>query len=140
MFAGPLTARLRAAFLRKETSSCQCSAFSISHRGRTVSDFTDMADLGVTGSGQPLLHRLYHFRLASYSGFEHVHVVLGGESFVALAEGLQDMPFGHCVAPCVNIAVTACPQPSAIGKVTRAPTGRCGMKPFVPIMLWRRSR
>ena len=52
-----------------------------------LSDFTDMADLGVTVAGQPLIHRLYHFRLA-YSGFEHVHVVLGGESFVALAEGL----------------------------------------------------
>ena len=54
-----------------------------------LSDFTDMADLGVTVTGQPLTHRLYHFRLA-YSGFEHVHVVLGGESFVALAEGLQN--------------------------------------------------
>ena len=54
-----------------------------------LSDFTDMADLGVTVAGQPLTHRLYHFRLA-YSGFEHVHVVLGGESFVALAEGLQN--------------------------------------------------
>ena len=31
----------------------------------------------------------HHFRLA-FSGFEHAHVVLGGESFVALAEGLQD--------------------------------------------------
>ena len=37
----------------------------------------------------PLDHRLYHFRLA-FSGFEHAHVVLGGESFVALAEGLQN--------------------------------------------------
>ena len=45
--------------------------------------------LGVTIAGQPLDHRLYHFRLA-YSGFEHAHVVLGGESFVALAEGLQN--------------------------------------------------
>jgi len=32
---------------------------------------------------------LYHFRLA-FSGFEHAHVVLGGESFVVLAEGLQN--------------------------------------------------
>ncbi len=54
-----------------------------------LSDFTDMAKLGVTVAGVPLPHRLYHFRLA-YSGFEHAHVVLGGESFVALAEGLQD--------------------------------------------------
>lgn len=54
-----------------------------------LSDFTDMAGLGVTVAGQPLDHRLYHFRLA-YSGWEHAHVVLGGESFVALAEGLQN--------------------------------------------------
>jgi hypothetical protein len=33
--------------------------------------------------------RLYHFRLA-FSGFQHAHAVLGGESFVALAEGLQN--------------------------------------------------
>jgi hypothetical protein len=43
----------------------------------------------VTIAGQPLDHRLYHFRLA-YSGFEHAHVGLGGESYVALAEGLQN--------------------------------------------------
>ena len=58
--------------------------------GRTgLSDFTAMGDLGVTIAGLPLDHRLYHFRLA-YSGFEHAHVILGGESFVALAEGLQN--------------------------------------------------
>ncbi len=54
-----------------------------------LSDFTDMAEIGVTVAGAPLDHRLYHFRLA-WSGFEHVHVVLGGESYVALAEGLQN--------------------------------------------------
>ncbi len=54
-----------------------------------LSDFTDMADLGVTVAGAPLDHLLYHFRLP-WSGFEHVHVILGGESFVALAAGLQD--------------------------------------------------
>jgi hypothetical protein len=48
-----------------------------------------MAELGITIAGAPLAHRLYHFRLP-FSGFEHAHVVLGGESFVALAEGLQD--------------------------------------------------
>jgi hypothetical protein len=52
-------------------------------------DFTDMNGLGVTIGGVPLLHRIYHFRLA-FSGFAHAHVVLGGESFVALAEGLQN--------------------------------------------------
>jgi len=54
-----------------------------------LSDFTEVADLGVTIAGEPLDHRLYHFRLP-FSGFEHAHVVLGGESFVALAEGLQN--------------------------------------------------
>ena len=54
-----------------------------------LSDFTDMADLGVHVAGAPLDHRLYHFRLV-WSGFEHAHVILGGESYVALAEGLQN--------------------------------------------------
>jgi hypothetical protein len=54
-----------------------------------LSDFTDMADHGISIAGVPLEHRLYHFRLA-FSGWEHAHGVLGGESFVALAEGLQN--------------------------------------------------
>ena len=54
-----------------------------------LSDFTDARALKITIAGQPLDHRFYHFRLA-FSGFEHAHVVLGGESFVALAEGLQN--------------------------------------------------
>jgi hypothetical protein len=54
-----------------------------------LSDFTAAAELDVTIAGVPLDHRLYHFRLA-FSGWEHAHVVLGGESFVALAEGLQN--------------------------------------------------
>ena len=54
-----------------------------------LSDFTEAASLGVSIAGQPLEHRLYHFRLA-FSGWQHVRVVLGGESFAALAEGLQD--------------------------------------------------
>jgi hypothetical protein len=54
-----------------------------------LSDFTDMGELEITIAGTLLDHRLYHFRLA-FSGFEHAHVILGGESFVALAEGLQN--------------------------------------------------
>jgi transposase InsO family protein len=54
-----------------------------------LSDFTEMGDLAVGIAGVPLDHRLYHFRLAC-SGFEHAHVILGGESYVALAEGLQN--------------------------------------------------
>lgn len=54
-----------------------------------LSDFTDVSELGVTIAGVALDHRLYHFRLV-FSGFEHAEVVLGGESFVALAGGLQN--------------------------------------------------
>jgi hypothetical protein len=54
-----------------------------------LSDFTDASTLGVSIAGAPLDHRLYHFRLA-FSGWQHAQVVLGGESFVAIAAGLQD--------------------------------------------------
>src|SRR5215469_7876480 len=56
---------------------------------QALSDFTDATALGITIAGVPLDHRLYHFRLA-FSGWEQAHVVLGGESFVALAGGLQN--------------------------------------------------
>jgi hypothetical protein len=56
---------------------------------QALSDFTDATELGVTIAGVPLDHRLYHFRLA-FSGWEQADVVLGGESFVALAAGLQN--------------------------------------------------
>jgi hypothetical protein len=54
-----------------------------------LSDFTDAAELGVRITGEPLDHRLYQFALA-YSGWRHVEVVLGGESWVALSQGLQN--------------------------------------------------
>ena len=54
-----------------------------------ISDFTDMNRIGVTIGGCKFDHKLYHFRLA-WSGFTHVDVVQGGESFAALGQGLQD--------------------------------------------------
>ena len=63
-----------------------------------LSDFTDTSGLGVTIAGQLLAHRLYHFRLA-FSGWAHAEVVLGGESFVALASGLQNALWGLGGAP-----------------------------------------
>jgi len=54
-----------------------------------LSDFTDATELGVTIDGDLLRHRLFHFVLA-YSGWEHAAPVLGGESFPALAENLQN--------------------------------------------------
>lgn len=53
-----------------------------------LSDFTDLGGLGVRIAGQPFDHRLYHFALV-YSGFEHGEIVLGGESYTALASGLS---------------------------------------------------
>lgn len=54
-----------------------------------LSDFTDAAELAVTINGAPFAHRLYHFALA-YSGWQYAEVVQGGESFIALAAGLQN--------------------------------------------------
>jgi hypothetical protein len=54
-----------------------------------LSDFTDASELEVTIAGLPLEHRLYHFTFA-FSGWGHAEVIEGGESFVALAHGLQN--------------------------------------------------
>lgn len=54
-----------------------------------LSDFTDATELCVTIAGAAFPHRLFHFVMA-YSGWEHAAVVLGGESFTALAENLQN--------------------------------------------------
>jgi hypothetical protein len=54
-----------------------------------LSDFTVCDKLHITIAGERFDHRLYHFSLAC-SGWEHAAVVLGGESFSALSEHLQD--------------------------------------------------
>lgn len=54
---------------------------------RSLSDFTKVKNMVITIRGVVLVHLLYHFRLA-FSGWCHARVVLGGESFTALAEGL----------------------------------------------------
>jgi hypothetical protein len=54
-----------------------------------MSDFTNANALGVTLQGVSFEHLLYHYRLV-YSKWEAASVVLGGESFSALAEGLQN--------------------------------------------------
>jgi hypothetical protein len=53
-----------------------------------ISDFTELKDILITIQGKALEHRLYHYRMV-YSGWSYVKVILGGESFTALAEGLQ---------------------------------------------------
>lgn len=54
-----------------------------------LSDFTKLKQVTITIQGQPFTHLLYHFRLA-FSGWCSVKVIHGGESYTALAEGLQD--------------------------------------------------
>jgi hypothetical protein len=54
-----------------------------------ISDFTLLKGKPITIAGVALEHRLFHFRLP-YSGWCHVEVIHGGESFVALAEALQN--------------------------------------------------
>lgn len=54
-----------------------------------ISDFTLLKGQPITIAGVVLEHRLFHFRLP-YSGWCHVEVIHGGESFVALSEALQN--------------------------------------------------
>ena len=54
-----------------------------------LSDFTQLKQVSITIKGEPFEHLLYHYRLA-YSGWQYVQVIQGGESFIALSEGLQN--------------------------------------------------
>lgn len=54
-----------------------------------LSDFTELKDIVVTIQTKPLSHLLYHFRVM-YSGWSYMQVIRGGESYAALAEGLQN--------------------------------------------------
>ena len=54
-----------------------------------ISDFTDATKLYVTLHGEAFPHILYHYRLP-FSGWEYGQVMLGGESFAALSEGMQN--------------------------------------------------
>ena len=52
-------------------------------------DFTELKSIAITIAGQPLPHRLFHLRLP-WSHWSWMSVVLGGESFSALVEGMQN--------------------------------------------------
>lgn len=72
------------------------------HPGRLAqSDFTHADKIGITISGAPFSHLLYHFVLV-YSNWEYLNVCFS-ESFESLSEGLQSalwklgkVPHGHC--------------------------------------------
>lgn len=65
--------------------------FELEHRPGEMglSDFTHFKQAQITIGGRPFEHLLYHYRLA-YSGWQYVQVIGGGESFIALSEGLQN--------------------------------------------------
>jgi hypothetical protein len=77
-----------------------------------------MADLGIHIAGELLAHRLYHFVLA-YSAWDHAEVVLGGESYTALACGLQTALWSRGGAPAEHRVPTASRRRSATS--TRMP-------------------
>ena len=54
-----------------------------------LSDFTHLKNITITIAGKPLKHILYHFRLA-FSKWSYMKVIQGGESYTALATGLQE--------------------------------------------------
>jgi hypothetical protein len=56
---------------------------------QALSDFTSMSSIDISINNEPLLHMLYHFRLV-YSKYSYIKVILSGESFQALSEGLQE--------------------------------------------------
>jgi hypothetical protein len=55
----------------------------------SLSDFTEFKGVIITLQSKVFAHRFYHFRLA-YSHWSYLKVIKGGESYTALAEGLQE--------------------------------------------------
>lgn len=56
------------------------------------SDFTELKGITITINSKPFEHLLSHYRLA-YSGWQYAQIIQGGESFIALSEGLQNALF-----------------------------------------------
>lgn len=63
-----------------------------------LSDFTELKNIEITIAGKPFEHLIYHYRLA-YSGWQYAQIIQGGESFIALSEGLQNALFACGGAP-----------------------------------------
>jgi hypothetical protein len=56
------------------------------------SDFTELTGVEITINGKVFEHLIYHYRLG-YSGWQYAQIIQGGESFIALSEGLQNALF-----------------------------------------------
>lgn len=57
-----------------------------------LSNFTELKGIEITIGGKPFEHLLYHCRLG-YSDWQYAQIIQGGESFIALSEGLQNALF-----------------------------------------------
>lgn len=68
---------------------------------QSLCDFTEPADFEVTIAGRAFDHLLFHFWMA-FSGWQHVKVIEGGESFTALTEGMQEALWQLGGAPATN--------------------------------------
>ena len=66
---------------------------------QSLSDFTNLKGVEITIQGKIFNHMLYHFRLA-YSNWSYMKIIHGGESFTALATGLQDALWKLGGVPC----------------------------------------
>ena len=64
------------------------------------SDFTEMNSLGITISGEPLRHLIYHFVLPA-SNWEYAEIAYS-ENFEALSEGLQNALWTMGAAPTIH--------------------------------------
>jgi hypothetical protein len=62
------------------------------------SDFTELTGVEITLNGKVFEHLIYHYRLG-YSGWQYAQIIQGGESFIALSEGLQNALFACGGAP-----------------------------------------
>ena len=120
---------------REKAQAIDGSALRLS-RTKAVMDSAKAPTKGaivlITGDkrGEDSKRLLNHFRLA-LSGFEHAHVVLGGESFVALAEGLQNALWALGGVP-EHIAETVCRQHSATSTGSPRRTSPTVMRSCVP--------
>ena len=63
-----------------------------------LSDFSH-PNTEITIQGEVFTHLLYQFRFA-YSGWRYVQIILGGESYSALADGLQSALIAGRWQPC----------------------------------------
>jgi hypothetical protein len=96
---------------------------------QALSDFTDMADAGISIAGQTLNHRLYHFVLA-YSAWEHAEPA--GRASLRLPSACRTRSSRWAACRSSTVPTASLPH-SAISMTTRAPTRRAAMRRCVPI-------